>query len=41
MFLGIDGNLDLNLGMSLASPHGDDITRKLDFPFNESRVKTV
>ncbi|XP_073124941.1 ethylene-responsive transcription factor RAP2-7-like isoform X2 [Henckelia pumila] len=39
---GIDNNLDLNLGMSLASngPCGDDIKRKLDFPCNGTRVET-
>ncbi|XP_073016679.1 ethylene-responsive transcription factor RAP2-7-like isoform X1 [Primulina eburnea] len=39
---GINDNLDLNLGMSLASngPHGNDITRELDFPCNRTRVDT-
>ncbi|XP_073297014.1 ethylene-responsive transcription factor RAP2-7-like isoform X2 [Primulina huaijiensis] len=38
---GINDNLDLNLGMSLASngPHGNDITRKLDFPCNRTRER--
>ncbi|KZV57403.1 hypothetical protein F511_11255 [Dorcoceras hygrometricum] len=39
---GIDGNLDLNLGMCLASngPRGDDVTRKLDFSCKGTRVET-
>ncbi|XP_073033107.1 APETALA2-like protein 1 [Primulina eburnea] len=40
---GIDGNLDLNLGMSLAlnGPLGDDITAKLGKSWFSSRVNTL